>query len=64
MSKLEGELSGEFVGDVELTCVCGKTVNAGTLNGEPCVLHAMPFCELFARLDAVDFLRELRRGIH
>lgn len=48
-----------FVQEVEGVCKCGKKFSVGhhAPTGEPVILHELPECKEFVRLDLVDFLR-------
>ncbi len=46
---------------VETICVCGQQVFAGTLkDGDPAIIHKLPMCSDFDRLEPDDFLAWLR----
>lgn len=41
----------------EGTCICGAKISAGYAEGHPTVLHALPMCELFQRIESpIEFL--------
>ncbi len=46
-----------FIEQVASTCKCGKPFHVGHVDNEPVILHGMPHCKDFERLDLVDFLR-------
>lgn len=52
-----------FNSDVEFTCPCGGRCEAGTV-GElkiPMLLHTLPYCSAFERMDVIEFMRYARQ---
>ncbi len=43
-------------------CPCGEPIAASLASDPPCVAHAEPRCAAFDRLDALAFLRYVRRS--
>jgi hypothetical protein len=43
-------------------CVCGRRIYSCTSNDEPAVMHALPYCQKFQELDALEFLKYVRRS--
>jgi hypothetical protein len=41
-------------------CKCGRQIYAG--KDKVAVVHALPYCKAFVRLDPVEFLRYVRRS--
>lgn len=53
--------------DFETVCPCGQSVTVGTATyegheDEPTVLHALPECDSFIKLDVISYLRFLRNA--
>ena len=47
----------KFATTVSSICRCGKEFHVGHQDGEPMLLHEMPYCKEFERMDLVPFLR-------
>lgn len=61
-AKLEQSPS-EMLAEVQVNfeCPCGGRAGVGALqNGEPFVIHTVPFCESFGKRDPTEFLRWVR----
>lgn len=47
---------------VTVMCPCGKPVSFGFVGDVGTVIHAVPYCEPFERLDPADFATHVRRA--
>jgi hypothetical protein len=48
---------------VTAQCPCGGQYTAGSLsNGDAAVLHSIPYCENFDKLEPIEFMRVSRLG--
>jgi len=54
-------MSNEVTITVSVQCPCGGTVHIGLDAQEnDCVLHTMPMCEEYQKLDALSYVKWLR----